>query len=76
MVKVCLQTLFAMKLSIAIITSIALISSTVTALALPNEQDLVTRDNEIEERMPFNVDCLLKCFLRRKNIGECRKQCS
>jgi len=66
-----------MKLSI-IITSLALISSTVTAVALPNEQveDLVIRDNEIEERMPFNVDCLLKCFFRRKNIDECRKQCS
>jgi len=66
-----------MKLSI-VITSLALISSTVTAVALPNEQveDLVIRDNEIEERMPFNADCLLKCFFRGKNIGECRKQCS
>ena len=66
-----------MKLSI-VITSLALISSTVTAVALPNEQveDLVIRDNEIEERMPLNIQCLLKCFLRRKNIDECRKQCA
>jgi len=75
MVKVCLQTLFAMKLSIAIITSIALISSTVTALALPNEQDLVTRDNEIEARVPLNFECFAKCFIRYP-VDECRKKCA
>jgi len=64
-----------MKLSI-VITSLALISSTVTAIALPNEQDLVTRDSEkIEARM--NIGACLKCVVH--HIGSpraCHKECS
>ena len=75
MIKVCYKQLPAMKFSI-VITSLVLISSTVTALTLPNEQDLVTRDNhEVEARTPLNFNCLLKCFLHH-SADECNKKCA
>ena len=67
-----LQTLLAMKFSI-IIPSLALISSTVTAFALPNEQDLANRDNEVPK---LNTACLARCDLNTKSVQECRKLCT
>ena len=53
-----------MKLSIAIITSLALISSTVTALALPNEQDLVTRRKKCAwlQEVLLSESCLIDMY--------------
>ena len=63
-----------MKFSI-VITALALISSTVTAIALPNEQDLVARDNE-EVEARTNIACFVHCkFIAHKSTDECRKLC-
>ena len=61
---------------ITIISSLALISSTVTALALPNKQDLVTRDNE-ELEARINIAACFKCIsLKALEGGDCHKVCS
>jgi len=60
-----------MKFSI-IVPSLLLILSTVTALALPNEQDLVARDDNDVPKL--NLACLIPC-VGHKSVAECRKIC-